>query len=159
MPGPGQAQPALPGILVFTMEDVRANEPGIPPNLPPSTVITAGSSVVLTSIFGVTGLLTGLLIDKVFNVFHHVENLETGTHKDLAGGTFTVRAPAATAGVIPYSSPMYTTGGTGSGADFEIPAGNFAGGTFRILTHAHAQDANVRPIVAAFHDGLVIEVV
>jgi len=157
MPVPGQAQPDLPGILVFTMEDVRANEPGIPPNLPPSTVITAGSSVVLTSIFGVTGLLTGLLTGQVFNVFHHVENLETGTRTDLPGGQFTVPAPAQ-AGVIPYTSPTYTTGGTGSGADFEIPA-NFAGGTFSILTHAHAQNANVRPIVAAFHDRLVIEVI
>lgn len=154
MPAPGQAQPDLPGILVFTMEDVRANEPGTPPNLPPSTVITAGSNVVLTSAFGVTGLLTGLLTGQVFDVFHHVENLETGTRNTLAGGSFAVPAPAA-AGVIGYTSPTYTTG---PGADFEIPAG-FDAGTFRILTHAHAQNGFIRSIVAAFHDGLVIEVV
>jgi hypothetical protein len=141
------------------MEDVRANEPGTPPNLPPSTVITAGSSVVLTSSFGVTGLLTGLLTGQVFDVFHHVENLEApgAPRKTLAGGSFTVPAAAA-AGVIAYTSPTYTTGATGSGADFEIPA-NFDAGTFRVLTHAHARNANIRSIVAAFHDGLVIEVI
>ena len=153
MPGPGQAQPDLAGILVFSMEDVRANEPG----LPPSTVISAGGTLTLSSSFGVTGLLTGLLTGEVFEVAHHIENLETGTHKDLAGGSFTV-PPPATAGVIVYNSPTYTTGASGSGADFEIPAG-YAGGTFRILTHAHALNANIRSIVAAFHDGLIIEVV
>jgi hypothetical protein len=157
MPGPGQAQPDLPGILVFTMEDVRANEPGTPPSLPPSTVITAGSSVVLTSTFGVTGLLTGLLTGQVFDVVHHVENLETSAHTNLPGGTFTVPAPPA-AGVIAYTSPTFTTGATASGANFEIPAG-FEGGTFRILTHVHAQNPFIRSIVAAFHDGLVIEVI
>jgi len=157
MPGPGQAQPDIAGLLVFTMEDVRPNEPGIPPNLPPSTVITSGGTVVLNSIFGVTGLLAGLLTGEVFDVFHHIERLEDGDRKTLPGGNFTVPAPAS-AGIIPYTSPTYTTGGFGSGANFEI-ANGFDAGTFRILTHVHAENLIVRPIVAAFHDGLVIEVV
>jgi hypothetical protein len=112
---------------------------------------------VLTSSFGVTGLLTGLVTGQVFDVVHHVENIETGNRTNLPGGTFTVPAPAI-AGVIPYTSPTFSTGATGSGANFQIPAG-FEGGTFRILSHVHAQNANVRSIMAAFHDGLVIEVV
>ncbi len=157
MPGPGQAQPDFPAILVFSMEDVRANKPGFEAIIPPATVLTRGDTVVLTSSFGFTGILTALLTGDVFDVFHHVENLETGARTNLAGGAFTVPPPAA-AGVIPYTSPTYTTGDTASGADFEIPAG-FEAGTFRILTHAHAQNPLVRPVVAAFHDGLVIEVV
>lgn len=153
MPQPGQTQPVLPGILEFTMADVTAYEPG----LPARTVITVPNPVQFMTTFGLVGLLTGLLHNDRFSVVHHVENLETGARTTLAGGSFTVPAPAAAAN-IPYASPPYTTGGPGSGANFAIPAG-YAAGTFRILTHVHADDPFIRPIVAAFHDGLVIEVI
>jgi hypothetical protein len=142
------------------MDDVFASEPG----LPASTVITAGNRVTFSTKISVSGALTGTLHNDTFSVFHHVENLETGARSTLAGGSISVPAPVldpATGQLtvnIAYTSPQYTTGAASSGAQLEIPAG-FDAGTFRVLTHIHADDLAIRPVVAAFHDGLVVEVI
>jgi hypothetical protein len=73
------------------------------------------------------------------------------------GFTLGVGTAANPAHITVISGP-YTTGATGSGAILEIPAGS-AAGTFRVTTHVHAVAPGIRPLVAAVHDGLLIEVV
>jgi hypothetical protein len=104
---------------------------------------------------GFDGMFAALLVGDTFYVNYHVQRVEDSLSFILGGGTFAV--PAAPNHIVVSSGP-YTTGPAGSGANFEIPPG-FASGTFRILTHIHASNAAIRPIVSAFYDGLVVEVI
>ncbi len=152
---PSQAQPQAMPFLNFRLDAVVCLEPA---GLGPSTVITAGDSFTLRTELGFDGLFVPLLVGDTFNVFHHVQRVEDGAAfvLPLAGATFAVPAPPASAHIAVPSGP-YSTGSAGSGANLEIPAG-FAAGTYRVLTHVHAVAAGIAPIVAAFHDGLIIMV-
>ena len=57
-----------------------------------------------------------------------------------------------------YTSVPFTTGATGSGAQLEIAPGA-AQGTFKVLTQLVAQNPNVRSVISAFHDGLLLTVI
>ncbi len=149
---PGQAQPDAMPFLRFRLDAVVCVEPA---GLGPSSVITAGNTFTLRTELGFDGLFVALLGGDTFNVFHHVQNVETGATSvlPLAGGTFTVPPPGAAAHIAVVCGP-YTTG---AGGNLPIPAG-FAAGTYRILTHVHAVSGAIAPIVAAFHDGLIVMV-
>jgi hypothetical protein len=149
---PGQAQPDVMPFLRFRCDDCIVLENG----LSPSTVIDAPTPLQLRMDVGFDGTFTALLHNQKFTAFHHVERVEDGVRKTLQGGTFVVPAPGAAAHIT-VASPSLSTGAAGSGADFEIAPG-FDAGTFRILTHVHADDPLIRPIVSGFHDGLVIEI-
>jgi len=153
MPAPGQAQPDVMPLLKMRLDDVVVLESGIGP----STVITNGTPLQLRLDIGFDGTFAGLLTGQAFSVFHHIECVEDGVRSTLAGGTFVVPAPPGSAHIL-VTSPLYTTGAAGSGANFAIPAG-FSAGTFRILSHVHANNLAVRPIAGAFHDNLVIQVI
>ncbi len=153
MPTVGKAQPEVMPFLRFRLDDCICLENG----LSSAEVIDAPNSLVLRLDLGFDGSLRALLKDKRFTVFHHVERVEDGVRRTLQGGSFVVPGPS-TADHITVASRSYTTGAAGSGADFEIAPG-FDAGTFRILTHVHADDPDIRPIVSAFHDGLTIEIV
>jgi len=88
--------------------------------------------------------LAPLLTGQAFSVFHHITNLETNATQTVAGGNFVVNA-GNLAHITAASGPI----------NLAIPAG-FEAGTFRILCHVHADNPAVRPIVAAFFDGLVV---
>ncbi len=152
MPGPGQGQPDLLPFLKFRLDDVIVLENGISP----STIVTAPTTLQLRLDVGFDGQFAALLHNQRFSVFHHLERVEDGFRKTLPGGSFVVPVPGG-ASHITITSNNYSTGGPGSGADFEIPAG-FDSGTFRILTHVHADDPNIRQIVSAFHDGLILQI-
>ncbi|MEK7325713.1 MAG: hypothetical protein AAB217_10710 [Chloroflexota bacterium] len=165
----GQAQPDAMPLLKFAMEGVDCNEAGAFV-LGPTNVIAAGNTFTLKTELSFDGGLVPLLVGPPgaqFNVFHHVQNIETGASFALPqspapiGFTVGVNSPGATAQNprhITVISGPYTTGGPGSGANLTIPAGS-AAGTFRITTHVHAVASGIRPIVAAFADGLTIEIV
>src|SRR5262245_5084192 len=116
-------QPVLPGLMNVKMDDVTASEPG----LPSSAVITVGNKVTFSTTLIISGALTGTLHNDTFSIFHHVENFEAGTRKTLVGGSITIPAPVLVGGeltaTVAYTSPAYSTGSTGSGADLEIPGG------------------------------------
>jgi len=152
MPAPGQAQPDVMPFLKMRLDDVVVLEGG----LSPSTVITAPATLTLRLDVGFEGMLAGLLTGQPFSVVHHIERIEDGNRINLPGGNFVVPAPPASSHIL-VNSGVITTGASGSGANLEIAPG-FASGTFRVLTHVHADNPAVRPIVAAFHDGLVIQV-
>lgn len=152
MPVQGQGQPDVMPFLRFRCDECIALENGTSP----SSVVTAPTPLQLRMDLGFDGQFTGLLNNQRFSVVHHVERVEDNLRKVLQGGSFVVPAPAA-ASHITVTSNNFSTGAAGSGADFEIAPG-FASGTFRILSHIHADNPNVRPIVSAFHDGLVIQV-
>lgn len=125
----------------------------------PTNILPAGSDFNLRTEVGFDGTLDGMLTGQTFNVFHHVQNLENGTTTTLplAGGTFVVPGAAGARAHITVTSGPYTTADTPGPADLVIPAG-FDAGTFRVLTHIHAVDTAVKPLVAGFHDGLIIMV-
>lgn len=151
MPAAGQAQPDAMPLLRMRMDDVVVLEPG----LGSTSIVEVGTPVSIRLDCGFDGMLAGLVSGQTMNVFHHVQNVETGANSTLNGGNFIVPSPA-TASHITHTSGPYTTGGPGS--DFEIPGG-FASGTFRILTHIHPDSASVASVISAFHDGLVIQVI
>jgi hypothetical protein len=150
MPVPGVGEPNIPGTLVFSMNNVVPLSP--PPN--PTSIVQAGQPVELRVELGIDGGLTGLLLGESYQVFHHVERVEDGDRKTLAGGTFTVPSSAAAAASFNEVTGPYTTSDSGA-ADFEVPAG-FDSGTFRILTHIHFVDPGKEPIVTAFHDMILM---
>ena len=164
------AQPDAMPFLKFELEGVQCNEAGAFV-LGPSNVISRGNSFTLKTELSFDGGLVPLLVGPPgaeFNVSHHVQNIETGATFQLpvlpapTGFTVGVSNPpnslAANPGHITVTSGPYTTGAAGSGANLAIPAGQDSG-TFRITTHVHAKAAGIKPIVAAYSDGLVIEVV
>ena len=150
MPAAGQAQPDAMPLLRMRLDDVVVLEPG----LGSSSVVTAGTPVSIRLDVGFDGMLAGLVSGQELNVFHHIQNVETGTNTTINGGSFIVPPPAASSHIVHTSGPYATGGGT----DFEIPAG-FDSGTYRILTHIHPDNASVASIISAFHDGLVVQVI
>lgn len=148
MPVPGIAQPVAPPFMTFRLDDVTAQELGVPagPVLPPSSVITAGNNFTLQLNLGLDGLLAGLLAGQQFNVFHHAQRLEDGVLVGLPGGISAV--PATVPGDFVVNTGPFTTGPTGQ---LQIAPG-FASGTFRILTHIHFVNPPARPLVTAFHE-------
>ena len=148
----GKAQPEVMPFLRFRLDNCICLENG----LSSADVIDAPTPLVLRVDVGFDGTLRALLKGQKFSVFHHTERVEDGARKTLPGGSFVVPGPA-TADHITAVSPTITTGAAGSGAALEIAPG-FDAGTFRVLTHIHAEDPDIKPIVSAFHDGLVIEV-
>lgn len=150
MPGRGTGEPDHLPFLKFRMDNVVALSPI--PN--PTTVVQAGQNVGLRLDLGIDGFWAGLLIGESFDVFHHSERVEDGDRKTLPGGRFTVPGPPDTSNFSVTTGP-HTTGNAGSGAQLEVPAG-FDAGTFRILTHIHFVDPNKEPIVAAFHDIVIM---
>ena len=140
MPTAGQAQPDVMPFLRFRLDDVVVLENG----LSPSAVIEEGTPFTLRVDVGFDGLLAPLVTGQAFSVFHHITNIETNATQTEAGGAFVPTAANLTH-ITAQSGPI----------SLAIPAG-FEAGTFRILTHVHADNAAVRPIVAAFHDGLVV---
>lgn len=150
MPVPGEGEPNIPGILVFSMNDVVALSPA--PD--PTSIVQAGQTVELKVDLGIEGHLTGLLLGEDYQVFHHLERVEDGDRKTLSGGTFSVPNNAADAASFSAVTGPYTTSDSGA-ADFVVP-NNFDAGTFRILTHIHFVDAGKEPIVTAFHDMILL---
>ncbi len=150
MPGPGTAEPDELPFLKFKLDGVVA----LSPSPRPTNVVQAGQPVSLRVDLGVEGFWAGLLVGERYNVFHHLERIEDGARKPLAGGTHTVPGAPDT-GSFNVTSGPYTTGQAGSGTDFEVPAGS-AAGTFRILTHVHFEDPAKEPIVTAFHDMILM---
>jgi len=148
----GKAQPEIMPFLRFRLDSCVCLEPG----LSSAEVINAPTPLTLRLDLGFDGTLRALLVGKSFSVFHHVERVEDGYRTTLPGGNFIVPAPA-TADHITVTSAPISTGAAGSGANLEIAPG-YDAGTYRILTHVHADDPAIRPIVSAFHDGLVIEI-
>lgn len=153
----GLGQPGLPLQLEVEMADVTAAEAGGPPLFAPAAIINQPNSFTLNSSFTIKGQVAPVLDGEVFNVQHHLQRLEDGLNFRLLGGSVT----ASVAGgqiVMPYTSVQFTTGPNGSGAQLEIPSGETEG-TFRVLTQLIAQNPNVRSVVAAFHDGLLLYVI
>jgi hypothetical protein len=146
---PGQAQPDVMPFLRFRLDNCVCLEPG----LSPASVIPAGTSFQLRLDLGFDGTFAPLLIGQTFDVFHHLECIETGAHATVPGGGIAVTL--ANLNHTTVTSPPIATG---PGSNLPIPAG-FDAGTYRILTHVHAANPAVRPIVSAFYDGVVIEVV
>jgi hypothetical protein len=148
MPGPGTAEPNIPGVLTFKLDNVTVLSP--PPN--PTAIVQAGQELKLKVDLGFDGLplvVNCLLPGKQYSVFHHLEREEDGARSTLPGGTFAVPAPPGIASFSVETGP-YTSGGPGSGAQFEVPGG-FDAGTFEVTTHIHFADPCIRPYVAAFH--------
>ena len=148
----GKAQPEVMPFIRFRLDNCVCLENG----LSAAEVIDTPNPLVLRLDVGFDGSLRALLKGQRFTVFHHTERVEDGVRKTLEGGSFIVPGPS-TADHITVASRPFSTGAAGSGADLEIAPG-FDAGTFRILTHVHANDRDIKPIVSAFHDGLVIEV-
>jgi len=167
----GSAQPDALPFLKFELDEVECNEAGAFV-LGPTNVIAAGNTFTLKTELSFDGGLVPVLVGPPgtqFNIFHHVQNVETGAAFALPqspstpGFTVGINTPGATAanpGHITVTSGPYTTGDANipTPGDLQIPAGS-AAGTFRITTHVHAVAPGIRPIVAAYYDGLVIEVV
>lgn len=145
---PGTAEPDALPFLKFRLDSITAQSPL--PN--PTTVVRAGQPLHLNLELGVEGLWTGFLEGENFSVFHHVERIEDGNRSTLPGGSNTVPSPPTNFNV---TTGPYTTGNPGSGAQFEIASG-FDAGTFRILTHIHFDNPLIEPIVAAFHEMVVM---
>jgi hypothetical protein len=156
MPGPGLGQPDIAGALVVTMDDVTAVETG---GIAPSAIVNVPNSFTLNTKFTFKDALAGLLEGEEFDVEHHVQRLEDGATSTLAGGSVTAGPVVGGQIEINYVSTSFTTGTAGSGANFEIPAGAETEATFRVLTQLIPKDAAVRKIVAAFHDGLLLQVI
>jgi len=148
----GKAQPDIMPFLRFRLDSCVCLEPG----LSSAEVIDAPTPLTLRLDVGFDGSLRALLAGRSFSVFHHAERVEDGVRTTLAGGNFVVPGPATADHIVVTSAPI-STGAAGSGADLEIAPGYHAG-TYRILTHVHADDSDIRPIVSAFHDGLVVEI-
>jgi hypothetical protein len=150
--GPGQ--PDAPSGLAAVMHEMTAVEAG---GLGPSVIINQPNTFTLHTSFTIEGQAAPLLNGEVFDVQHHFQRLEDGLAFRLNGNPVT----AVFAGgqiVMPYTSPPFTTGPTGSGAQLEIPTGETEG-TFRVLTQLVGRNANIRGIVAAFQDGLLLHVI
>jgi hypothetical protein len=150
----GVGQPVIPGSLVVEMADVTALEAG---GLAPSAIINQPNTFTLSTTFTIKDTFAPLLDGDVFNVQHHFQRLEDGLAFRLNGNPVTA---AFVGGQIEmnYTSPPFTTGLTGSTAQLEIPPGETEG-TFRVLTQLVAQNANIRGIVAAFQDGVLLTVI
>jgi hypothetical protein len=153
MPGPGTAEPDIPGVLTFRLDNVTVLSP--PPN--PTAIVQAGQELKLKVDLGFDGhplFLNCLMAGKQYSVFHHLEREEDGARTTLSGGTFTVPAPSAISNFSVETGP-YTSGGPGSGTQFEVPAG-FDAGTFEVTTHIHFVDSCIKSFVAAFHQVYVM---
>jgi hypothetical protein len=152
----GIAQPTIPGTLVVEMDDVVAAETG---GLPPSAIVNQPNSFTLSTRFVLKDVFAPAFTGQVFAVQHHVERQEDGLRLRLPN-TVTVTAGPAVNGeiVMPYTSSVFTTGPTGSGANLEIAPGETEG-NFRILTQLVAQNPGVRGIVSAFYDGQLLSVI
>jgi len=150
--GPGQALPDFMPFLKFRLDDVVILESGMSPN----TIITAPNTLSFRMDLGFDGTLSPLIIGQPFEVVHHVERIEDGARTTLHGGAFTVTL--SNLHHLTFTSGPWTTGLNGSGANFQLPPTPADSGTFRILTHVHAVNAWVRPMISAFHDGVVIQV-
>ena len=150
MSAPGIGQPDLPGVLEFKLPSVTATAAG----LPPSTIVTAGTPITLITTVEIGGspFLTPILAAAIngtgISVTHHLQNLETGAMLAVAGGSL----PPSGIGTAPGSNVAITS----PPVVLTIPAG-FAAGTYRALTHIHA-NVPLQGTIAAFHDGLVLMV-
>lgn len=150
----GQGQPTIPNVLEVEMGDVTATEAG---GLPPSAIINQPNPFTLATTFTIKGAFALLVDGQVFDVQHQVQRLDDGKAFRLNGGSVTATVVAGKID-MPYTSVPFTTGDTGSGAQLEIPAGE-SEGNFRVLTELVAQNANVRRVVSAFQDGLLLHVI
>jgi hypothetical protein len=150
---PGTGQPDIPGQLVVQMDDVTATENG---GLRPSTIINQPNTFTLSTTFTIQDTFAGLLDGDKFDVQHYFTRIEDNKVVKRVGGTVTAALVAGKI-VMPYTSTPFTTGNDGDGKDLEVPPGETEG-NFRVLTQLVAQDPGVRAIVAAFQDGLLLEV-
>jgi hypothetical protein len=144
MPTVGTGEPDVLPFLRFRVDGVQAFEPGFSP----SNIIQAGTNFTLRTELGFDGGWVGLLTGDPFSIFHHITNLETNTNQTVPGGNFVVPAPGPASHIAVDSAPI----------NLPIPAG-FTAGTYRVLTHVHADNAAIVPLVAGFHDGLILMIV
>ncbi len=156
MPVPGVAQPDAMPFLKFRLDDVTAIESlAGPVPLGPSTIIPSGNTFFLRTDLGMEGVLAPV-IPGGYEVFHHIQNIETGAVATLpptAGDTF--------AGVLPESASLLSGPYTAGVAPLVIPPG-FDTGTYRITSHVHPVapfPASAGTVINAFHDGLIIQIV
>jgi hypothetical protein len=149
MPAPGTGQPDFPAILQFNIKNVTVQEPG----LPPTAIVRVGASFTITTDIEILGVLNVLLKGGVLEIAHHLEEVQTGTR--LVIGVTTVPVPPPTPLFSNINFPKVS--GPFPGGTLVIPPG-FASGTYRVLTHVHHTDPLLAPVVAAFHDGLIIMV-
>jgi hypothetical protein len=154
----GQGQPNIAGSLVVEMADVTATEiEGAVPALAPGAIINQPNTVTLSTSFTIKDAFARLVDGEVFNVVHRLERVEDGLRFTLAGGSVIATVVGGQI-VMPYTSVEFTTGATGSAAQLEIAPGATEG-TFRVLTQLVAQNANVKSVISAFHDGLLLTVI
>ncbi len=150
MPAPGIGQPDFgPTILQFNIKNVTIQEPG----LPPAAIVRVGTSFTITADIEILGFLNVLLAGGVLEIAHHIEEVQTGNRQTIGVTTVTVPPPTPLFSAINFSK----VSGPFPGGTLVIPPG-FASGTYRVLTHVHHTDPLLAPVVAAFHDGLIIMV-
>jgi hypothetical protein len=151
---PGVGQPDIAGSLVVEMDEVKAVEAG---GLSPGAIINQPNTLTLRTKFTIKDAFAPLVDGEVFNVLHRLQRLEDGLNFTLNGGNVTA---AVVGGQVEmsYISAPFTSGATGSGAQLEIAPGATEG-TFKVLTQLVAQNPNVRSVVSAFHDGLLLTVI
>jgi hypothetical protein len=155
----GTGQPNNAGFMLVEMDDLTVIESAGVETLAPAGIINEPNTFTLNTKFTISGPAAGLVAGKVFDVQHHTQRVEDGANKRLSGGTVTAGPVVAGKIEMVYQSPAFTTGTNGSAKDLEIAPAPDTEGTFRVLTQLVAQDPNIRGIVAAFHDGLLLHII
>ncbi len=140
-------QPQDPGNLVFNIVGCEALEEG---GIAPSIIINTDNRVQFKVKLELLDQYAELMDGDGYMVGLHSERLEDGDRKFLNGGNYNV--PNNVPGSFEVTTPYFTTGAAGSGADFEIPAG-FATGTFEITLHVHFEGNN---LVGGFHQLVIM---
>jgi hypothetical protein len=152
MANEGVAQPDFLPALRFRFDDIQVLEAGAIP-FGPNNIVTAPNPFTIRMDVGFDGPLTLLLFGLSLTAEHHVQLIETGAVFVLPGGSVTIPAALAVASHLTITSgPFATVVGPAAPG---VPLGT---GTYRITTHIHPP-APIAGIVAAFQDGLIVEVV
>lgn len=112
----------------------------------PAAIVNEGNTFRLRVNVNLSKLHAPALVGDAYGLFFHLERLEDGDRKTLAGGTHNVPS----VGDWSQEAGPFTTG---PGGDLDIPAG-FESATYEITAHLHFQGGPAT-MAAAFNQTMI----
>jgi hypothetical protein len=144
------SKPVFPPVISLTSTGVAVSTP----SLPDTDIVVAGDNLSFTLNLDVTGwsFIVALLANEPVEVRHHIEEVETGTRTTLGPYNFTTPSPIT--GPFSFTTGPFTTGKSGSGAQFTTADPSDDDGVYRVITEFHFTDPGTKEI-SVFDDRIL----